>query len=247
MAASVDLRELIADRPDDKPPQSSRRRHLVTRYLIPLGVVAGFGTVIAWSAKDNLQSSRPVTVVPVMVARAEAQRSGTPLELKTEETWRVAEAEAGVQVAAARFRQAELAVQAARLRLERMTLRAPLSGRVLALNAQPGRRVTGLTPASEQDSSTVLTLYDPCALQVRADVRLEDVPQVQPGQPVQISCAVLSQPLSGQVLTAISIADIQKNTLQVKVAIDAPPPVMKPDMLVQVIFLAPEKPRSASA
>jgi hypothetical protein len=32
--------------------------------------------------------------------------------------------------------------------------------------------------------------------------------------------------------------------LQVKVAIDAPPPVMKPDMLVQVTFLAPEKPKN---
>ena len=36
-----------------------------------------------------------------------------------------------------------------------------------------------------------------------------------------------------------SQADIQKNTLQVKVGIKAPPPVLKPDMLVQVTFLAP--------
>ena len=140
-----------------------------------------------------------------------------------------------------RYRQAELAVQAARLRLERMTLRAPISGRVLALNAQPGRRVTGLAPASEQDSATVLTLYDP-------------QPAPGPGRCASGRCAPGSarsagsdrvarsspQPLTGQVLTATSIADIQKNTLQVKVAIDAPPPVIKPDMLVQVTFLAPE-------
>lgn len=72
-------------------------------------------------------------------------------------------------------------------------------------------------------------------------MRLEDVPHVQPGQPVQIESAVLSQPLTGEVLTATSVADIQKNTLQVKVAIHSPPPVIKPDMLVQATFLAPER------
>jgi HlyD family secretion protein len=35
-------------------------------------------------------------------------------------------------------------------------------------------------------------------------------------------------------------ADIQKNTLQVKVALDAPQPVFKPEMLVDVTFVAPK-------
>lgn len=424
MASTLDLRQLVVDRSGTKAPKRSRRRNLVTRYVIPLGVILGFGSVIVWSARESLLSSKSVTVVPVVLSRAEVQQSGTPLfqaagwveprpspvmvsalaegmvdqllvvagqevkagqpvamlvdadarialgdaeaalhlkeaelaaaratfvgaqaqvdrpvhlqasladaesllakvktelvnlpfairaahsrlqfaqqdlegkksvgeslagrlvqraqsefdsatagleelrarkpsleaeaaalqhkcealrsqlELKTEETRRLAEAEAGVRSAQAKVRQAEFVVQAAKLRLERMTLRAAISGRVLALNTQPGRRVTGLAPASEQDSATVLTLYDPQMLQVRADVRLEDVPHVQPGQPVQIESAVLSQPLTGEVLTATSIADIQKNTLQVKVAIHQPPPVIKPDMLVQATFLAPER------
>lgn len=424
MASTLDLRQLVVDRSGTKAPKRGRRRNLVTRYMIPFGVILGFGSVIVWSARESLLSSKPVTVVPVVLARAEVQQSGTPLfqaagwveprpspvmvsawaegmvdqllvvagqevkagqpvatlvdadarialgeaeaalqlkeaelaaakatvvaarsqverpvhlqasladaesllakvrtelvnlpfairaaesrwqfaqqdlegkksvgdslagrlvqrsqsefdaatagleelrarkpsleaeaaalqqkcealrsqlDLKTEETRRLAEAEAGVTSAEAKVRQAEFAVQAAKLRLERMTLRAPISGRILALNTQPGRRVTGLAPASEQDSATVLTLYDPQMLQVRADVRLEDVPHVQPGQPVQIESAVLSQPVTGEVLTATSVADIQKNTLQVKVAIHQPPPVIKPDMLVQATFLAPER------
>ena len=429
MATTLDLRQLVVDRSSTKAPKKSRRRNLVTRYVIPLGVILGFGSVIVWSARESLLSSKPVTVVPVILTRAEVQQSGTPLfqaagwieprpspvmvsalaegvvnqllvvagqevkagepvatlvdadarigrgdaeaalrlkeaelaavratfvaaqaqvdrpvhlqaaladaesllakvktelvnlpfviraaesrrqfaqqdlegkksvgealagrlvqraqsdfdsataaleelharkpsleaeaaallhkcealrsqlELKTEETRRLAEAGAGVRSAEARVQQAEFAVQAAKLRMERMTLRAPISGRVLAINTQPGRRVTGLTPASEQDSATVLTIYDPQMLQVRADVRLEDVPHVQPGQPVQIESAVLSQSLTGEVLTATSVADIQKNTLQVKVAIHHPPPVIKPDMLVQATFLAPEKPGDKS-
>ncbi len=100
----------------------------------------------------------------------------------------------------------------------------------------------GLAPASERDSSAVISLYDPKNLQVRADVRLEDVPNTQLGQPVQISTAALATPLTGTVVAVTSQADIQKNTLQVKVAIHDPPTVIKPEMLVQVTFLAPEQP-----
>ena len=102
----------------------------------------------------------------------------------------------------------------------------------------------GLGAASERDASTVVTLYDPKQLQIRADVRLEDVPQVQAGQPVQISTAAVREPLIGHVITATSQADIQKNTLSVKVSIQDPPAVVKPEMLAQVTFLAPEIPGS---
>jgi multidrug efflux pump subunit AcrA (membrane-fusion protein) len=71
-------------------------------------------------------------------------------------------------------------------------------------------------------------------------VRLEDVRRVVPGQQVLIETAAVDGPLKGKVLFATSAADIQKNTLTVKVAIDEPPPVLKPEMLVQVTFLAPE-------
>jgi hypothetical protein len=104
----------------------------------------------------------------------------------------------------------------------------------------------GLAPASERDSSTVVSLYDPKKLQVRADVRLEDVAQVSLRQPVQVSTAALKEPLTGEVIMVTSQADIQKNTLQVKVLIHDPPPVIKPEMLVQVVFLAPQSPGDKS-
>ncbi len=429
MSNPLDLRQLVVDRSGAKAVNRNPRRHLVTRYVIPLGIILGFGSLIAWSARESLLSSTPVTVVPVVLTRVEVHQSGTPLfqaagwveprpgpvmvpalaegvieqllvvagqaveagqpvamlvdadarlalgvaeadlqwkeaelvatraalvaarsevdrpahleasladaqsllakvqtelvnlpfairaaqsrrqfarqdlegkdsagealagrvvqraqsefdsataaleelyarqpsleteavalrnkcealrtrlQLKIDETRRLAEAEAGVQSAKARIRQAELAVQAATLRLERMTLRAPISGRVLALHAQPGQRVSGVASAFERDSGGVLTVYDPQSLQVRADVRLEDVPHVQPGQTVRIESAVLTQPLTGEVLTATSRADIQKNTLQVTVAIDRPPPVIMPEMLVRATFLASETPANES-
>ena len=86
----------------------------------------------------------------------------------------------------------------------------------------------------------VATLYDPQQLQVRADVRLEDVPNVLPGQKVQVETASASSPLEGEVLFTTSTANIQKNTLETKIAILNPPPTIRPEMLAKVTFLAPE-------
>ncbi len=164
------------------------------------------------------------------------------LSLKTEETRLLARAEADLKVALARLEQAKVALEEAQLQLERMTVRAPVDGRVLELVAEPGTRILlGVGHAGGHDASTVVTLYRPDQLQVRVDVRFEDVPQVKPGSPVLIESPAMSSPLRGEVLFLSSIVDIQKNTVQVKVGIEESPEVLKPEMLVDATFLAPER------
>jgi RND family efflux transporter MFP subunit len=151
--------------------------------------------------------------------------------------------EANMKVAMTRIYQARLVVDTARLRLDRTTIRAPVAGRVLALLARPGSRLMGMGSTGPADATAAVSLYDPAQLQVRADVRFEDLAGVAPGQPVRIETpAVRAGALQGRVLFATSLADVQKNTLQVKVAIEEPPPVIKPDMLVSVTFLATARP-----
>jgi multidrug efflux pump subunit AcrA (membrane-fusion protein) len=75
---------------------------------------------------------------------------------------------------------------------------------------------------------------------VRVDVRFEDLPRVGRDQPVLIASPAVKEPLQGKVLFLTGFANIQKNTLEVKVTLDDPPPVLKPEMLVDVTFLAPE-------
>jgi len=140
-----------------------------------------------------------------------------------------------------------LALDQARLQLERRTVLAPIDGRVLRLIAQPGSRLmVGRGTDGSHDASTVVTLYRPDMLQVRVDVRFDDLPRVRIGQSVSISSSAVASPLVGEVLFVGSEADIQKNTLEVKVAIDSPPSVLKPEMLVDVTFLAP-KPQKTDA
>jgi RND family efflux transporter MFP subunit len=160
------------------------------------------------------------------------------LELKIEETRAVAEAKAVVAIAEVKVHHAEVARDQAQLRFERMIVRAPSDGVVLALVAQPGKRVMGQTAVGEPEASTVVTLYDPKRLQVRARVYLDDVPKVQLGQRVQIDTPAAGKQLTGEVLAITSLADIQTNSLQVKVTIDDPPDRVKPEMLVSVTFLA---------
>lgn len=196
---------------------------------------------------EEVRLRRPRLEEEVEALRRKRSAVARQLELKVEESRLVAEAKASVPAAQARLRQAELALEAARLQLERMVVTSPMAGRVLEVVAQRGSRLMGLAPHTAHDASTVVTLYDPARLQVRADVRLEDVPLVEAGQPVRIETAFLAKPLGGRVLDLTSRASVQKNTLEAKIAIDSPPESVRPEMLVQVTFLAPEGKTAPSA
>ena len=164
----------------------------------------------------------------------------TQLELLVEERRQLAEAKAKVVSAAALRDEASSLLRKTRLNLERNVVRSPIKGRVLRLVASPGMRVMGLDANGGQSSSTVVEMYDPMRLQVRADVRLEDVPMVTPGQMVEIETASSGHTIQGRVLQSTSSANIQKNTLEVKIELIEPPPTVSPEMLVTATFLAPE-------
>jgi multidrug efflux pump subunit AcrA (membrane-fusion protein) len=194
---------------------------------------------------EELEQREPHLRQEVESLRKKRTALAEQLALLIEESRQLAEAEAKLLSAKVRRDQAQIALEKAKLTLERTVVVSPLDGRVLRLVATPGARVMGLSRDAEQSSSTVVTLYDPTMLQVRADVRLEDVPLVQPGQPVEIETASSKEPLRGIVLLPTSAANIQKNTLEVKVAIVDPPATVRPEMLVTATFLAPRQAASS--
>jgi len=196
----------------------------------------------ATNTVKELMARKPKLSMQLKALQQKWDASSQKLQLLTEETRALAEAEANLTVAKAKAEQTRLDIEVAELRLERMTVRSPISGCVMSLNARPGQSLTGINPHSAQGSSAVVTMYDPNRLQVRVDVRLEDVPQVQIGQSAIIETAALSKPITGTVISVTTLADIQKNTLQVKVAVNNPPAVIKPEMLGKVTFLAPASP-----
>jgi RND family efflux transporter MFP subunit len=170
-------------------------------------------------------------------SRSDALRQ--QLELLADEIKARDEAIANVKAAEARLEQARVELANAELRLARMTIAAPVDGRVFRLIAQPGASVgASMTSGEDFDGSTIVTLYQPTSMQVRADVRFENLPLVLLGQRVEIANPALKTPLPGKVLFINSKADIQKNTLQVKIGLETPNEFLRPDMLVEATFLS---------
>ncbi|KLU01964.1 Acriflavin resistance protein [Rhodopirellula islandica] len=177
---------------------------------------------------------REVDALSNKVQALEKQR-----QLLVEETRQVEEAKAKVASSKALWDEARLQLRQTELALERNVVKAPMDGRILRLIASPGTRVSGMASSTGHSASTVVEMYDPERLQVRADVRLEDVPMVRQGQPVEIETASSSLVIQGRVLQATSAANVQKNTLEVKVELIDPPPTVSPEMLVTATFLSP--------
>lgn len=250
-ASLAKIQTLLKNLPFETRRAEARREFAQSDYdrkLAAKGVVSGRSiseakSVLA-SAKELVDELRDRDDSLVQERAALERRRDalkTRLDLLADEIKAKAEAEAQVKAADARLEQARVVVAEAQLRLDRMTVRAPIDGRVYKLVAHPGARIgSGMTQMQGHDGSTVVTLYRPEKLQIRVDVRFEDIPKVSLGQPVRIENAALTAPLTARVLFVSSLADIQKNTLEVKVALDDAPPVFKPEMLVDVTFLAPK-------
>jgi len=160
-----------------------------------------------------------------------------------------------LQVDAARG-SALVAKDEALLRLARMEVRSPLAGVVLARLIEPGSRISmggkaGEGAGSSGMSGAVLRIYDPLKLQVRVDVPLADAAKVGIGTRATVSTEALAgQTFTGVVSRVVHEANIQRNTVQFKVALDAPSPILKPEMLTRVKLHAPatdsQNARSAS-
>ena len=121
------------------------------------------------------------------------------------------------------------------LALERTVIRAPIDGRILHLDAEPGKKrmLTGDDPKS----AVILELYDPEKLQARIDVPLSEAASLQIGQPVTLTTDLLpDRSFEGEVTRIVGEADLQRNTLQAKVRLNEPDPRLRPGMLVRASF-----------
>lgn len=180
---------------------------------------------------------KPVLEAQIASAAADVTAAREALQLRVEERRLLDESQAAVRTAQAALDNARAARDEARLRLERMEVRAPSGGIVMARLVEPGSKVMLLMDAMR--SSQIVRLYDPQKLQVRVDVPLAEAAHVGVGQEAEVVVLVLpDRTFKGRVTRLVHEADIQKNTLQVKVAIEAPAAEIKPEMLARVRFLA---------
>ncbi|QQS09086.1 MAG: HlyD family efflux transporter periplasmic adaptor subunit [Phycisphaerales bacterium] len=179
--------------------------------------------------------------------RMEIRLDGLDAKVRTAEKM-VSEARAALAQTESAHAASHVMRDEARLRLERMEVRSPASGVVLARLVEPGSRISmgaksgeaGAGGGMSGTAGAVLRIYDPAKLQVRVDVPLADAAKVGVGTRATVSTEALAdQTFTGVVSRVVHEANIQRNTVQFKVALDAPSPVLKPEMLTRVKLHAP--------
>jgi multidrug resistance efflux pump len=116
------------------------------------------------------------------------------------------------------------------------TLRAPQDGVVLEQHVQPGDWVAPATDNAR--SAAVLSIFDPRQIQAWVDVNQRDSGSLAVGRPVELTTdAHPERPVSGVISSIMPQANLQKNTVQVKIAIADPPHDFRPQLSVKVVFL----------
>ncbi|MBK5926478.1 efflux RND transporter periplasmic adaptor subunit [Rhodobaculum claviforme] len=105
-------------------------------------------------------------------------------------------------------------LEQAQVQLARHTLRAPLTGTIVALDAEPGQTV---------DTATVLmTLADLTDLVVETDVDEARASQIAVGQPAALRLAGEGETRAGHVRTVAGRVDTATGGLAVRIGFDAP-------------------------
>ncbi len=191
------------------------------------------------AATEAIQARRPILEARIARLRSEVLAAERHLSLRIEDGRQLGVARARLGVAEAVLSRATVARDEAALELERMVIRAPITGYVQRRIKSPGDKVVRMM--DDPHSSHLMLLYDPERLQVRVDVPLADAAHISVGQACEVVVEVLpDRTFRGEVLRTTHEADLQKNTLQVKVKVFDPDQILRPEMLTRVKFLAPE-------
>jgi RND family efflux transporter MFP subunit len=143
--------------------------------------------------------------------------------------------EAGVAVAQANLRAAQVAV-------DQTNIRAPFDGVVLTKSANVGDVVTPFSSALDTKGA-VVTMADMSTLEVEADVSESNLSKVQVGQPCEVQLDALPETrFRCAVSRMVPTVDRSKATVLVKVQFVDKDPRILPDMSAKVSFLSREVP-----
>jgi RND family efflux transporter MFP subunit len=184
---------------------------------------------------SSTKAKRPLLAAKVRQQEAELAAAKEAATLRVTERKALDQAKALLRQSEAAVRQAAAVRGEARLRLERMNVRSPSDGVVMTRHVEPGSKL--MISGDDMRSAHAVRLYDPRKLQVRVDVPVADASRVGVGQEAKVVVGVLpDRTFTGVVTRAVHEADIQRNTVQFKVAIKDPSPELKPEMLARVRF-----------
>jgi len=239
---------------------------VISEVLFVEGQRVEAGQVVVKMVEEDARLAVDAAAAELAAAQAELERAQAELEyqrvnydrvLRLHETknapdieWANAKrdhdaAKAQLNASQAKVSHIEVILDQARLTFARMEIKSPVTGVVMARLVEPGTRIAMSTVATGERMGAIARLYDPQHLQVRSDVPLADFAKVGVGTRAEVDTeAVPGAVFHGTVSRLVPEANIQRNTIQVKVAITDPSEALKPEMLARVRFF-PRKVQSA--
>lgn len=229
-----------AARPEQPVAVPAQVPERITAILVKEGDEVAPGAEIA--TLYDLELAKQAAEAKARVAHAEAAlrfaeaNAGRIAELKDLASRDQAErASAEVGMASAALAEARAAHALAELRLSFTSITAPPADRpwrVLKLWHRVGDTI------APDSGRTVAELYDPSRLQARVDVPQRQIRSIRVGAAVEVRTdAAPDRTYAGKVLRIEPLADQAKNTLTVRIALDAPDDMLFPEMTCTVGFL----------
>lgn len=159
------------------------------------------------------------------------QLAGDPVDLRGAH----AVASAAVKETEAALSKARVEQQIAERELGWATVRSPVDGVVLRLEAEPGDMVGHGTKG-------IVAIYQPGELRARIDVPLDSLAGIHDGQKVEVTSEAIGDVVVHGVVQRLQHeTDLLKNTLQVKIGLIDPPALLRPETLCRARFLASEQ------
>lgn len=184
---------------------------------------------------ESTRLRKPVMEAELAAMQADLQAATDNARLRILDAKELAAAQAEKAKAESAVTRSEAMLAEKKLALERTAVRSPAAGLVQARLAEPGARV--MMNSDMPRANQLLRLYDPKKLQVRIDIPLSDAAKVQIGMQADVVVQVLpDRTFRGEVTRVVHEADIQRNTLQVKVRLIEPSEELKPEMLARARF-----------
>jgi HlyD family secretion protein len=142
-----------------------------------------------------------------------------------------------IDAARAQVKQARGALEYARTQLENTIIRAPVSGTILERNVEKGEFVTTGFVGDRGAKGYVVSLADLSDLEVEVDINQNDFARLRPNQPAIVTTdAYPDRKYPGYICEMSPEANRQKATVQVKVRIEKPDQLLRPDMNAFVAF-----------
>lgn len=139
--------------------------------------------------------------------------------------------------------QAELTVSESELarikhKSDACVIKSPIRAVVLDVYVELGKWVSPTDQAERPGA--ILRLIDPKKIQAWVDVNQRDISRISIGQKVSLSTdSDPARQIVARVARIMPKANLQKNTVQVKIEISQPPLDLRPEMSVKVTFLPP--------